>query len=71
MEPREALVAGVDGLAVLRRLVAGAARVLVPGGWLLVEIGAGQAAMVRGHSRRPDATRRRWSSAITPASREW
>jgi release factor glutamine methyltransferase len=47
-EPREALAAGVDGLAVLRRLVAEAARVLVPGGWLLVEIGAGQAAMVRG-----------------------
>ena len=46
-EPREALAAGVDGLAVLRRLVADAARVLVPGGWLLVEIGAGQATMVQ------------------------
>jgi release factor glutamine methyltransferase len=46
-EPREALAAGVDGLAVLRRLVADGARVLVPGGWLLVEIGAGQATMVQ------------------------
>ena len=46
-EPREALAAGVDGLAVLRRLVADAARLLVPGGWLLVEIGAGQATMVQ------------------------
>ena len=44
-EPCEALAAGFDGLAVLRRLVADAARVLVPGGWLLVEIGAGQATM--------------------------
>src|SRR5262249_1243153 len=44
-EPRAALAAGVDGLAVLRRLVADGARVLVPGGWLLVEIGAGQGTM--------------------------
>jgi release factor glutamine methyltransferase len=46
-EPREALAAGVDGLAALRRLVTDGARVLVPGGWLLVEIGAGQATMVQ------------------------
>jgi release factor glutamine methyltransferase len=46
-EPREALAAGPDGLDVLRRLIVDAARVLAPGGWLLVEIGAGQAAAVR------------------------
>src|SRR5262249_60897211 len=46
-EPRDALAAGVDGLAVLRRLVTDGARVLVPGGWLLVEIGARQATMAQ------------------------
>ena len=45
-EPRAALVAGPDGLAVLRALVAAAPRVLVPGGWLVVEMGAGQAPAV-------------------------
>jgi release factor glutamine methyltransferase len=45
-EPREALAGGPDGLAVLRPLVADAARVLAPGGVLLVEIGAGQVAAV-------------------------
>ena len=42
-EPARALRAGPDGLAVLRRLVADAPDVLVPGGWLIVEMGAGQA----------------------------
>ena len=42
-EPARALLAGPDGLAVLRRLVADAPDVLVPGGWLIVEMGAGQA----------------------------
>jgi len=46
-EPARALLAGPDGLAVLRRLVAGAPDVLVPGGWLIVEMGAGQADAVR------------------------
>src|SRR6266550_2649599 len=46
-EPRVALAAGPDGLAALGRLVAEAPRVLAPGGWLVVEIGAGQAAAVR------------------------
>jgi release factor glutamine methyltransferase len=45
-EPRAALVAELDGLAVLRALVAAAPRVLVPGGWLVVEMGAGQAPAV-------------------------
>ncbi len=41
-EPRRALDGGDDGLDVLRRLVHGAARVLRPGGWLLVEAGGEQ-----------------------------
>jgi release factor glutamine methyltransferase len=46
-EPRRALAGGPDGLAVLRRLVAQAPATLVTGGWLVVEMGAGQAAAVR------------------------
>jgi release factor glutamine methyltransferase len=42
-EPQEALVAGTDGLAALRTIVAGAPAHLLPGGWLLVEHGATQA----------------------------
>ena len=45
-EPRAALQAGADGLDVIRRLIAGAPARLVPGGRLLVEIGAGQAGAV-------------------------
>jgi release factor glutamine methyltransferase len=41
-EPRAALDGGEDGLHVIRRLVAAAPSVLADGGWLLVEIGAGQ-----------------------------
>ena len=43
-EPRVALDGGVDGLDVQRRVIAGAARWLAPGGRLLVETGARQAA---------------------------
>jgi len=42
-EPRLALDGGADGLDALRVIVAGAAEWLRPGGWLIVEIGAGQA----------------------------
>jgi release factor glutamine methyltransferase len=42
-EPRAALDGGPDGLAVIRRIVAGAPRLLKPGGWLLMEIGEDQA----------------------------
>ncbi|HKW93577.1 MAG TPA: peptide chain release factor N(5)-glutamine methyltransferase [Methylomirabilota bacterium] len=42
-EPRAALDGGPDGMAVLRRIVAGAPRVLKTGGWLLMEIGEEQA----------------------------
>jgi release factor glutamine methyltransferase len=37
-EPRDALVSGVDGLAATRRLLAGAAPLLEPGGMLALEI---------------------------------
>jgi len=46
-EPRQALASGVDGLDALRRIVADAGALLVPGGWLLVEHGYDQGAVVR------------------------
>jgi len=46
-EPRHALVSGPDGLDAIRRIAAGAAPVLKPGGWLLLEHGAGQDSAVR------------------------
>jgi release factor glutamine methyltransferase len=45
-EPRLALDGGPDGLAFVRRIVAGASSRLVPGGVLAVEVGAGQAGLV-------------------------
>jgi release factor glutamine methyltransferase len=47
-EPQCALVSGPDGLTLLRRLVAQAARHLRAGGWLQVEHGHDQAEPVRG-----------------------
>jgi release factor glutamine methyltransferase len=47
-EPETALFGGPDGLDVVRRIIAGAGSRLSPGGHLLMEIGAGQAAAVRG-----------------------
>lgn len=41
-EPRAALYAGPTGLEVYRRLIPQAWEALVPGGWLLMEIGHGQ-----------------------------
>jgi release factor glutamine methyltransferase len=41
-EPRQALDGGLDGLEVIRALVAVAPRVLAPGGWLIMEFGFGQ-----------------------------
>jgi release factor glutamine methyltransferase len=38
-EPHVALFAGVDGTEVYERLIADAARVLVPAGWLVMELG--------------------------------
>jgi release factor glutamine methyltransferase len=45
-EPETALFAGPDGLAVLRELVAGVARQLVPGGGFAVELAPAQAPIV-------------------------
>jgi len=46
-EPELALLAGEDGLDVYRRLIPEASRLLKPGGWLVLEIGAGQGGAVR------------------------
>ncbi|MBK1634510.1 peptide chain release factor N(5)-glutamine methyltransferase [Rhodovulum adriaticum] len=46
-EPQAALSDGADGLTAYRAIAAGAGRVLAPGGRLLVEIGATQAADVQ------------------------
>ena len=43
-EPRLALDGGAAGLDAIARLAAGAPSLLAPGGWLLLEVGAGQAA---------------------------
>lgn len=45
-EPRQALDGGRGGLEVLAAVVARSARWLRPGGWLLLELGGGQAAAV-------------------------
>ncbi len=50
-EPALALDAGEDGLAVFRRLLPQAARVLRPGGSVLLEVGDGQAPAVAGLAR--------------------
>lgn len=46
-EPRSALASGADGLDAIRDIVAEAPRVLLPGGWLLIEHGRSQGAAVR------------------------
>ena len=60
-EPRLALTPGADGLAALRRVVAGAAAHLLPGAWLLLEHGHDQALAVQGllvaHGFKPAQTR--------------
>ena len=50
-EPREGLVAGGGGLAVLMRLVEGAGAVLAPGALFALEVGAGQAHAVAARIR--------------------
>jgi release factor glutamine methyltransferase len=47
-EPKEALVAGEDGLSLIRQIVAGAGRVLEEGGLLALEVGMGHAGPVAG-----------------------
>ncbi|MDP3181688.1 MAG: HemK/PrmC family methyltransferase [Desulfobaccales bacterium] len=46
-EPKEALLAGEDGLALIRPLALEAHHYLRPGGWLALEVGPGQAHQVR------------------------
>ncbi len=50
-EPNAALLAGPDGLDAHRVIVAAASRWLRPGGWLVLEIGAGQGAAVSALAR--------------------
>jgi len=47
-EPRQALDGGPDGLDIVRRLVPQAAETVKPGGWLVLELGPGQAEAVAG-----------------------
>jgi len=47
-DPRLALDGGVDGLDVYRAMIPDAAALLNPGGWLLLEVGVGQAGDVAG-----------------------
>jgi len=46
-EPEAALVAGPEGLDAIREITSAAGSFLRPGGWLLLEHGAGQDAAVR------------------------
>jgi len=59
-EPRSALAGGPDGLCALRKILAQAADTLAAGGWLVMEMGAGQAqemrAAVAADTRYDDAT---------------
>ena len=45
-DPPLALDGGIDGLAAYRRILPDSKRLLAPGGWLLAELGLGQAAKV-------------------------
>ena len=45
-EPLRALDGGRDGLAIIQRMVGGLDRILAPGAWALLEVGAGQAEAV-------------------------
>ncbi len=45
-DPRAAIDGGDDGLAAYREIIAGLEHILVPGGWAVFEVGAGQAARV-------------------------
>jgi ribosomal protein L3 glutamine methyltransferase len=52
-EPRMALAGGVDGLDLVRRILAGAPQALSPRGWLVCEVGAGRRALERALPRVP------------------
>jgi release factor glutamine methyltransferase len=68
-EPRVALAAGPEGLDALLGLVTDAPRVLAPGGWLVLEMGLGQAARVRDAVVR-DGRYARSSTTLDPAGIE-
>jgi len=51
-EPREALVSGADGLTATRALLEGAAALLEPGGWVVLEIDERRADAARALARR-------------------
>ncbi len=53
-EPPLALFGGEDGCAVYRRLVPGAARIVKPGGWLILELGWNSRAAVEALLRCPE-----------------
>lgn len=46
-EPHLALTPGTTGLEAYQRLIPGAVRLLAPGGWIFLEVGAGQAPAVQ------------------------
>jgi release factor glutamine methyltransferase len=52
-EPKRALVPGPGGLEFIARLIAGAPEFLKPGGFLVFEIGRGQARAVRTLFKKP------------------
>jgi len=55
-EPAMALVSGADGLAVTRRMLVEAPSLVVPGGWLVMELDSTRSAAVAG-----DAVRAGWT----------
>jgi release factor glutamine methyltransferase len=67
-DPRGALDGGSDGLTAYRAIAADACRLLAPGGWLVVEIGIGQAdavtALLAGGGLEPGEAPRRDLSGV-------
>ncbi|HEY2524829.1 MAG TPA: hypothetical protein VGI29_07205, partial [Candidatus Binataceae bacterium] len=59
-EPRVALEGGSDGMDFYRRIAAGLARWLVPGGEAILEVGAGQADAVAAMMRAAGCSATEW-----------
>lgn len=74
-EPMGALVAGPEGTEAIAAVVDGAPQWLVPGGWLVVEIGAGQgqqvAALAEAAGLAEVAVRRDWSDRDRALVARW
>lgn len=68
-DPHEALAGGPDGHEVVDALLEGAARVLVPGGWILLEIDARRAADAERVARRSGLVDVRLGRDLTGAAR--